>query len=169
MFGWLTKALGPTEWKIASVGIACATSSVIFAAYMISRSDDAPGLSVSEHFMIFARPSTTRREPFMNFTPPTEVASAPVEVDTMPIGSIGPRPQTPARDTAAAPVVKELAGFAVRGAFDGKILVQGPTGFELVGPGDKVTDAGPVLSIKYDKGRWIVLTEAGTISSAAPN
>jgi hypothetical protein len=120
--------------------------------------------------MIFARPSTTRREPFMKFSPPTEVASQAVEVDTMPIGSIAPRPQNASAPAAPAPKgVKELSGFAVRGAFDGKILVQGPTGFELVGPGDKVTDAGPVLSIKYDKGRWIVLTEAGSISSAASN
>ena len=170
MLHWLLKALSHTEWKMASLGIAMATSSAVFAAYMVSRSDEAPGLSISEHFMIFARPSTTRREPFMKFAPPTEVASQEVDVDRTPIGSISPRPQGNSPEPAPAPKpVKELAGFFVRGAFDGKVLVQSPNGFELVGPGDKIADAGPVLSIKYDKGRWIVLTEAGSISSSAPN
>ena len=174
MLSWLLKAMSHTEWKMASLGIAVATSSAVFAVYMVSHSDEAPGLTVSEHFMIFARPSTTRREPFMKFAPPpTEVASQETEVDTTPVGSIGPKPQLNGEPSTSSPPVvktpKQLPGYFVRGAFDGKVLVQSPTGFELVGLGDKIADAGPVLSIKYDKGRWVVMTEAGSISSSAPN
>lgn len=171
MFYWLAGKMRHTEWKVASIAVVCAIASSIFAANMIQRSDEAPGLSGAEHFMIFARPSTTRREPLMTFAPPpTEVATQPVDVDLMPIGTIGPKSQgLPTVEPPAPPAKKELSGFYVRGAYDGKVLVQGPTGFELVGPGDKVTNAGPVLGIKYNKGRWIVLTEAGSISSPSPN
>jgi hypothetical protein len=106
----------------------------------------------------------------MKFTPQdTEVANAPIEVDTMPVGSISPLPARPEKPTVPPPQARELGGFLIRGAFDGKILVQGPSGFELVGPGDKLTDAGPVLSVKYDRGRWIVITEAGSITSNSQN
>ena len=170
MASWLTRMAQNTEWKVASLCTVCAIASAIFASEMISHSDEAPGITISEHFKIFARPSTTRREPFMKFAPPaTEVASIPIEVDPTPVGSISPLPGRPERPPQAIPQTRELAGFSIRGAFDGKILVQGPGGFELVGPGDKLTDAGPVLSVKYDRGRWIVITEAGSITSTSQN
>ena len=170
MASWLTRMTKNTEWKVASLCTVCAIASAIFASEMISHSDEAPGITISEHFKIFARPSTTRREPFMKFSPPaTEVATAPIEVDTTPVGSISPLPGRPERPPQPIPQARELAGFSIRGAFDGKILVQGPGGFELVGPGDKLTDAGPVLSVKYDRGRWIVITEAGNITSTSQN
>jgi hypothetical protein len=170
MFQWLAGKMRHTEWKIASIAAVCAIASSIFATNMIQHSDEAPALGGSEHFMIFARPSTTRREPFMKFAPPSDVASQSPDVDPMPIGTIGPKPQgSSSAQPVALPAQKALPGFFVRGAYDGKVLVQGPTGFELVGPGDKLTDAGPVLSIKYEKGHWIVLTETGSISSASSN
>lgn len=158
------------EFLVASLCVICAVIASSFAAYMIPRSDQAPGLTPSEGFMIFARPSTTHREPFMKFDErPTAVAEAPA-FDPMPIGSIRPLPeQKESNELREKPVAAELPGYALRGAFDGKILVQGPNGFELVGPGDQLHDVGPILSIRYDKGRWIVLTQAGSISSNSQN
>lgn len=170
MASWFARMTKNTEWKVASLCTVCAIASAIFASEMISHSDEAPGITISENFKLFARPSTTRREPFMKFVPPAaEVASAPIEVDTTPIGSISPAPTRPQKPSTPPPQAKELGEFSIRGAFDGKILVQGPSGFELVGPGDKLTDAGPVLAVKYDRGRWIVITEAGSITSNAQN
>jgi hypothetical protein len=172
MTSWFNRWTHNTEWKVASLCTICAIASTIFASEMISRTDEAPGITISENFMLFARPSTTRRESLMKFAPPpAQVATAPtaVEVDTTPIGSISPFPPRVEKPALPATQVRELAGFSIRGAFDGKILVQGPAGFELVGPGDKLTDGGSVLSVKYERGRWIVITETGSITSAPQN
>jgi hypothetical protein len=61
-----------------------------------------------------------------------------------------------------------VKGYALRFTRKGAIVVDGPKGSYAAAPGVVLPDRGRILSIQNRNGRWVVLTENGTITEPAP-
>ncbi|SED28937.1 hypothetical protein SAMN05443249_4975 [Beijerinckia sp. 28-YEA-48] len=66
---------------------------------------------------------------------------------------------SPTRQTAP------LNAYALQGVFDGKALLQGPSGYLLVSSGDTIPGIGRVQSIQSQGENWIVRTPVGNLTS----
>ena len=160
----MTESLGSIALGVVGVGLAATTTA--FAAYMIADQTRTPTFSGAEHLMIFARPASQvagkaqarRRD---------EAQPVPLDVDDMPVGSIKPRTVGPraGRLGESAQGVQDQTETPARGVFNGKALVEIPSGFALAEPGSNLPGLGRVLAIEARNGRWFVVT-ARSVASA---
>ncbi|WP_041367398.1 hypothetical protein [Methylocella silvestris] len=150
-----------------AAGVVVAVGSVSFAAVMISRDNSHPLFGGVEHLMIFAQPIGGSH----NHSEPAESQKHPVDYSAT--GSID---QSGHMDVAAGAAKRgETSAAAPRGALKGyvvsfsakdAIMVQSAKGSFAAAPGTALPDAGRILSIENRNGRWVVVTERGTITEA---
>lgn len=90
-------------------------------------------------------------------TPPPNAAAAPADVT----GSI---PTTPKIEARIGPVAQPiLDGWVLAKVSRGGAIVASRTGFYEVYPGDPLPGAGRVEAVRYQDGRWVVITQKGLI------
>jgi hypothetical protein len=138
--------IDPWETGLRLTGLALATSSIGFAAHMMSDDKAEPRINGIEHLAIYARPAT-------------HVASrqrATPGVDYMPVGS------TAKSDPRRAPTNYEILEASRDWA-----LVRLPQGRIMrVTPGGGVPGLGGVIAIERRGDKWALVTEAGVIPAA---
>lgn len=78
--------------------------------------------------------------------------------------SIPSRPATRSMDLAP-PQPATLSSYSLQGVFNGKALVQGPSGYLLVSTGEAIPGVGRIQSIQNRGGIWIVQTPLGALES----
>jgi hypothetical protein len=164
-----------TAWKtdaaLCVMGVLCAVLSVNFAVSKITAST-APPIPGAEHLRIFAMPSGGRLP--TKASDPTP-ARKEMEFDPVVTGTV--RPSTaeatasaPARTAArsaevAPPQPATLSSYSLQGVFNGKALLQGPSGYLLVSAGEAIPGVGRIQSIQNRGGSWIIQTPLGPLES----
>lgn len=71
----------------------------------------------------------------------------------------------PSPERASPPRKRGVKGWSVRQAYEGVVILHGPTGFVEAVLGQTVPGLGRIEEIKYENGRPLVLTSAGVILS----
>jgi hypothetical protein len=89
---------------------------------------------------------------------PSAERAAPAAPRVLPQQTPGGAPSAPAR-------VKRIESWAVREVVDGLAILAGPQGLIGVSSGDVVPGVGRIESIMRRRGRWIVATSSGVITS----
>jgi hypothetical protein len=150
---WLLQQAA-VDVALGACGIGLATSSVAFAAFMISTSDQGPRINGVDKLAIFAQPVSTPYTGGLTRGPRGQ------EFDVMPVGSLR------ARTYARQPVVVEkfVTGYTMRGYSQGEALVQGPDGFMNVRVGAEIEGLGRVLGIEARGLNLVIVTTGGVIS-----
>lgn len=166
-----------TGWKtdaaLCALGVVCAGLSANFAISKIT-APTAPAIAGMEHLRIFAMPSNGNRRPAKAGEPAP--ANREMEVDPIITGSvqatandatasIPSRPATRSIDLAP-PQPATLSSYSLQGVFNGKALVQGPSGYLLVSTGEAIPGVGRIQSIQNRGGIWIVQTPLGALESS---
>jgi hypothetical protein len=151
---------------LGATGISLAASATAFAAYMIADQTRTPTFSGAEHLMIFARPASQAAGK-VQARHRDEASPIPLDVDDMPVGSIKPRAGGPegGRSGESAQDMQDRTEVPVRGVFNGKALVEIPSGFALAEPGSNLPGLGHVLAIEARNGRWVVVTTRSVASA----
>lgn len=152
---------------LVAAGIAAAVGSASFAGFMLAHDNSHPMFGGIEHLMIFAQPIHGHRPPLME-------SLERRSVDYRATGSIEPRPLSnaaggePSRSEEKADAARgALAGYVLRFAPRGDVVVEGPKGSFAAVPGVNLPSAGRILSIQNRNGRWVVMTENGMIAERA--
>ncbi|MDB5643233.1 MAG: hypothetical protein JWN07_2550 [Hyphomicrobiales bacterium] len=143
------------DLAVGACGLGLAGSSVAFAAFMISTSDQGPRINAAEKLAIFAQPASA---PYTGGS--TRSPRGP-DLDFTPTGSV--RARTAYQQPAIAE--KIAAGYTMRGYSQGEALVQGPDGFMNVKVGAEIQGLGRVLGIEARGLTLVIVTTGGVISS----
>jgi hypothetical protein len=154
----LVKAAGVAQktagdLALGAAGICLAGSSIGFAAYMISTSDQGPRINAADKLGIFAQPVST---PYNGGS--GRSAGGP-EFDLTPVSSVRKRPPP-----APVPAEKHVSGYYMRGYSQGEALVQGPDGFIAARVGATIEGVGVVTAIEARGRSLVVVTTAGIIA-----
>ena len=162
---------------LVAAGVAAAIGSASFAGFMVARDNSHPLFGGIEHLMIFAQPigatgGQRRPEPETAMTRSFDY-DATGSINRPPrAGDDGARsswngapPEAADKPDAARAPVK---GYVLRFTQKGAMVVEGPKGSYAAAPGVVLPDRGRILSIQNRNGRWVVLTENGMITEAAP-
>jgi hypothetical protein len=150
---WLLQQAA-ADVALGACGVGLATSSVAFAAFMISTSDQGPRINGIDKLAIFAQPVSTPYTGGLTRRP------RGLEFDTMPVGTL--RARVLAREPAI--VEKFVTGYTMRGYSQGEALVQGPGGFINVKVGADIEGLGRVLGIEARGLNLVIVTTGGVIS-----
>ncbi len=147
---------------LVAAGVAAAIGSAGFAGFMAARDNSHPLFGGVEHLMIFAQPiggSASQQRRLL-----AQASTRPSDDDAT--GSINPPPVQGADNQGSTGGLGK--GYVLRFTRKGAILVEGPKGSYAAAPGVVLPDKGRILSIQNRNGRWVVLTENGTITEPAP-
>jgi hypothetical protein len=157
-----------SDHALAAAGLAAAIGSASFAGYMIIK----VGADRAELIPADAAPA----EPEQHSPGPKSAARPePPQSDMLDFGATGtiirppePQPALPPNVEGVGEPTPDLAvkGFYLRFADEGAALVQGPSGIYAVVPGARIPEAGIILAIEKRAGRWIVVTQNGTIEKS---
>ena len=150
---WLLQQAA-ADVALGAFGVGLASSSVAFAAFMISTSNQGPRINGVDKLAIFAQPISAP------YTGGFVRGSRGQEFDPMPVGT--QRARTLARQPAV--VEKFVTGYRMRGYSQGEALVQGPGGFMNVKVGADIEGLGRVLGIEARGPNLVVVTTGGVIS-----
>jgi hypothetical protein len=154
---------------LVAAGILAAVGSASFAGFMLARDNSHPRFGGIEHLMIFAQPIHGHRPPLM-------ARPERRSVDYRAIGSMELPPllsaaggESSRSEEKADAARSALAGYVLRFAPRGDVVVEGPKGSFAAIPGVNLPSAGRILSIQNRNGRWVVMTENGMIAERAPS
>ncbi len=136
------------EAGLKLTGLALASGSIVFAAYMISDYKGEPRITGIEHLAIYSKPAlhlALRQQD-----------KPPAELDRMPVGSIGNG------ESGAA-----LTGYEILKASRDEALLRLPQGRIIrVSSGSRIAGLGAVIAIERQAGKWSLVTEGGVIHAA---
>jgi len=165
------KSTWKTDAALCVMGVLCAVLSVNFAVSKIT-APTAPPIPGAEHLRIFAMPSGGRVP-----SRPSEPSPARPEMEFDPVVTGSVRPSTGETPTAtlglkttrsadvAPPQPATLSSYSLQGVFNGKALLQGPSGYLLVSAGEAIPGVGRIQSIQTRGGSWIIQTPLGPLES----
>jgi hypothetical protein len=154
-------AVPASDLALGAAGVGLAGVSVSFAAVMLVRTGQMPGVNGAEHFAIFSQPASV---PYTGNSPDAPFREA-AALDYTPIGTVFSKRGGGQADRGVDryPPAAVLAGFRMRGMFQNEALVQGPSGFLMVKPGTDIEGAGSVTAIEARGRRWVIVTTTGVI------
>jgi hypothetical protein len=153
-----------SDWALKGIGMACATASVCFAAYMISHEGGAPRVNAMEEFALFSQPNrvraveaAVRRVSAQNDPRRT---GRTLEIDMTPIGATQshppPKNETARRDIRILELNSETA------------LLETLEGYRRIKVGDDLPEIGRIIAIRRMAEYWIVVASLRSLAQAAP-
>jgi hypothetical protein len=135
----------PIDAALKFSGVALAGGSLVFALSMMSTPDRTPGINGMEHLAIYAKPArhVAIRQP----------APAAPNIDYTPTGS-----------TRKSLPPSIMIGYEFLEGSPTGALIRLPSGRVMrVAPGQPIAGLGAVTAIRQRQGKWVVVTQAGSI------
>ena len=149
---------------LKTMGVACAASSVWFAAHMFTHQEGGPRVNAMEDFAIFAQPNRIHAVE-------AAVRAAAIEgegrkngraiaIDMTPIGVVPSR-----RAPKPGPVSRDLHIVELNA---NDALLETSDGYRRVTVGDEIPEMGKIISIRRMGEYWVLVASLRSLAQLAP-